>query len=107
MKGAWVNLLVGLVVVGVSIPLWLEKVPMNNWYGVRIPKSYESDEAWYKLNRFGGQAGVVVGLVITLIGAACLVWPPRSEALALLLLFLPAFMMMPLLVAVFWYAGRI
>jgi hypothetical protein len=53
------NIGLGLLLIGVSIlcfglviPLYLEKVGMNYLYGVRFPRSFESDRAWYKINKY-------------------------------------------------------
>ena len=107
MKAAWVNLVLGLVLLGFSIPMWLEKVPMNRWYGVRIQKSFESEENWYRINRFGGMLGVLTGLAIALVGVACLLWPPAGQGLELLLLFVPSALVLPWLVATLWYASKL
>ena len=53
----------GLLVV-VALPLALRLVPMNRFYGVRIPEAFESDERWYDINAFGGRALAVYGLVL-------------------------------------------
>ena len=31
------------------------KIPMNFWYGFRIPKSFQSDELWFTINEYGGK----------------------------------------------------
>lgn len=61
---------IAVLVFALSVPLLRGKVRMNRWYGVRIPKSFESDANWYALNHHGAKqlmvyaAGVLaVGLV--------------------------------------------
>ncbi len=48
----WVgHVFIGLLIIILSIPLALQRIKMNRWYGVRLAKSYESDEHWYAINR--------------------------------------------------------
>ena len=49
------NILVGGLLLALSIPLIKGKVKMNYLYGVRFKKSFESEENWYALNRYGGR----------------------------------------------------
>ena len=70
-----------LLTIFISLPLIRGKVKMNDWYGVRIPAAFESDAAWYELNRYGGRLLVVWGLGIAflaLIGG----FLPRSAWIA-------------------------
>jgi len=43
-------ILVGCVGIALGFPLMKRKVKMNRWYGVRIPKSFQSEEHWFKIN---------------------------------------------------------
>ncbi len=106
MMAAWANLLVGLLLIGISIPMWLEKVPMNGWYGFRIAKSFESDENWYRINKFGGLAGIACGALITLVGVACFLWPPQNQSIELLLVLASSFLVLPMVIATLWYSSR-
>ena len=47
-------LLVGLFLIGLGIPLIVEKVPPNNWYGFRVAKTFSSESIWYAANRAAG-----------------------------------------------------
>lgn len=49
------HLLVGGLSLALSIPLIKGKVKMNYLYGVRFKKSFESEERWYEINRYGGR----------------------------------------------------
>ena len=55
-------LCVPLVMIGLSIPLILEKVPPNGWYGFRIPKTMSSPAIWYPANKLGGQYFIAAGI---------------------------------------------
>jgi uncharacterized membrane protein len=52
-----------LLFMTLGIPLILQKVPPNALYGVRIPASFKSPEAWYRINYLGGWLLVGVGIV--------------------------------------------
>jgi len=83
------NLVIGLVVIGVSIPLVLKWVPKNRWYGVRLKKSLKSDENWYAINSYGGKWMIAVGAVLAAIGALTLDIDIQQEWLLKALSFAP------------------
>ncbi len=66
------NVFCAIVCIALSIPLLRGRVKMNSWYGVRFAKSFESDEAWYDINRFGAQRMILWSVVIAAIGVGCL-----------------------------------
>ena len=65
----WVNVGLGLLLIGVSIPLALGKVPPNWLYGFRTRKTMSSPEIWYPANRALGRDGIVAGIVVTIASA--------------------------------------
>jgi hypothetical protein len=56
----------GLVLVGISIPLILGKIPPNGWYGFRVRKTMENPEIWYPVNQFAGKRLLLASLVFSL-----------------------------------------
>ena len=50
---------------GISMPL-LEKVPPNDWYGFRVPKTFLNERIWYAANRAAGYDLLWTGVAITL-----------------------------------------
>jgi magnesium transporter len=58
----------GLIFVSTSIPLVLRKIPPNSFYGIKVPKAYESPELWYKLNAKGGRIMIAYGAIMAAIG---------------------------------------
>jgi hypothetical protein len=46
---------VGILTFCVCLPLICRKVPMNRFYGIRIPQSFVSAERWYDINAYGGR----------------------------------------------------
>ncbi len=75
------NTFCGLLIGLLAIPLIKEKVKMNNWYGVRFAKSYESEENWRKINRKGGIYMLAWSIPIFLLGLSCFVQPKLKGAL--------------------------
>lgn len=73
----------GFILIAVSIPLCLGKIKMNRFYGFRIQKAFESEENWYRINRFGAKALMCWSVVIITIGIACLyIEPPHVMTVA-------------------------
>jgi len=57
--------LVGLLFVGISIPLIQGHVPPNRYYGFRTPKTLSDPVIWYEVNRASGRDLLLAGLFIT------------------------------------------
>ena len=81
--------LVGVLFVGLSIPLIEDRVPPNRYYGFRTPKTLSDPEIWYKVNRISGADLFLGGAVITISSLMMLVlaqaWQPQHVAITLLL----------------------
>ena len=63
---------VGLLFVGLSIPLIQERVPPNSTYGFRTAKSLSDPRIWYEINRISGLDLLIAGVLITLGSVAML-----------------------------------
>lgn len=63
----------GLLLVGLSIPLLLGKVPPNPWYGFRVPSTLADATLWYKVNRHMARWLLMTG-ILTAAGAFLLYW---------------------------------
>lgn len=72
---AILTLLSGVLVFLLSVPLIRRKVPMNHYYGVRTPASFESDERWYDINAYGGRLMAYGSLPIAATGLVGLFLP--------------------------------
>ena len=53
--------IVGIIYIGLGIPLLLGRIPPNAWYGCRTQKTLSSDEIWYPVNRVTGRYMIVSG----------------------------------------------
>src|SRR3954465_13437759 len=60
-------LFMGLLFTALSLPLMLKKVPPNNWYGFRTPKTLSDEKIWYEANRISAQGMALVGVVLILL----------------------------------------
>jgi len=63
--------LFGLLLIGLAIPLLLDKIPPNGWYGFRVPSTLYNPDIWYKVNRYAARWMVFSG-IITVIAAILL-----------------------------------
>jgi len=69
------NIFVGLFFIALFIPLVKRKIKMNRWYGVRIPKTFKSEENWYKINEYGGRVFIYWSIPMLLLGILFLSLP--------------------------------
>jgi uncharacterized membrane protein len=68
------TLLVPLVIMVLSIPMILGKVPRNRWYGFRTTYTLSSDEVWYRANKISGIAVLIAGVLWLAIRYAVPAW---------------------------------
>ncbi|MBU1700863.1 MAG: SdpI family protein [Candidatus Eisenbacteria bacterium] len=66
------QIILGLVIAALCIPLIRGRVPRNRFYGFRFPQSLESDANWFAINRFGGRRLFIWSIVFVILGAAIL-----------------------------------
>ncbi len=67
--------LLGVLSIGVGLPLYWNKIPPNPFYGIRIPKALESEESWYTINHVGGKKIVVAGIYFIMLALILLFSP--------------------------------
>lgn len=77
-KTAVTLLVVGIVLILVSFPLYLGKIKRNSVYGFRISKAFESEENWYAINRYGARAMMLWSVVLAIFGIACMYVQPQN-----------------------------
>lgn len=97
--------LVGLVFVGLSLPLIQERIPPNRFYGFRTPRTLSDPKIWYRVNRISGSDLFIAGALITISSLTMLVfaqaWKPDHVVLTLLLV------MVFSLTGVLWHGFRV
>jgi uncharacterized membrane protein len=84
----------------VSIPLALDLVPRNRFYGFRTRKTLSDDAIWYAANRFGARALMVSSLVYLLLSALLPYDKNRQDNFSVWAVHLASFVI-PLAVGVF------
>lgn len=89
------NIFVGLLITILCIPLVKRKIKMNGWYGMRIPKSFKSEENWYKINEYGGKLFIYWSIPILLIGIISLFLPALGEKEITILSLAPLLVILP------------
>lgn len=98
----------GLVIVGLAIPLALEKIGPNPLYGFRVEKTLKDKRIWYLANSYAGFRLIAAGLVIS-IGAAILYCLPglKIETYAITLFVLVLTSVIVVLAQSFWYLSKL
>ena len=67
--------LVGLLCIGLSIPLLHDKIKPNPFYGVRLRQSLQSDAAWFAINRYWAKRMIGWAGFLVILGSASFVVP--------------------------------
>ncbi len=98
----------GALLTLISVPLVLRKVPMNHFYGVRIPKAFASDSNWYAINAYGGKLLLGYGLAVVAFGllARNSAPAPTNPWMALFMV-APLVLVLPVLGLILSYAHRL
>lgn len=105
---AYVHCGIGLLTVLISVPLVLRKVPMNHWYGVRLPKAFASERNWYAINAYGGRWLIVYGIWLMVFGLFAGPYaPPASSPWSGVFVVGPLLVLFPLLLLINAYARRL
>jgi Protein kinase domain/SdpI/YfhL protein family/SLBB domain len=73
------TMLMGMLLWGLALPLWLRLVPRNSFYGVRLPSTLVSDERWYEVNVVFGKQLFWWSLTIIGAGIAGFYQLPRHQ----------------------------
>jgi len=90
------NIITGLVVIAVCIPLLRGKIAINRWYGIRFKRSFESEESWYAINRYGAQRMILWSVIIVTIGILSFFIPASgSRILPLIISSAPVLLLIP------------
>ena len=58
--------IVGILYIGLGIPLLLGRVPPNGFYGCRTKKTLSNERIWYAVNRVTGRDLIIGGVAIVL-----------------------------------------
>jgi uncharacterized membrane protein len=58
------NVIIGIVLMIIALPMIANKIPPNPFYGFRVKKTLENPEIWYKVNEYSGWRFFIAGAVI-------------------------------------------
>jgi SdpI/YfhL protein family len=104
---ALTNIAVALLLIGLNIPLLKGKIKMNNFYGMRIGRSFESDEMWYKINKFGAKRFIIWSFPLLIVGIVSIFMNPFSEPVSVFLTFMPCLLIIIPTIQVLLYSNRL
>jgi hypothetical protein len=68
----------GLLLAVISVPLILQKIGPNPWYGFRVRKTLDDPAIWYPVNAYAGKRLLAVGILNSL-SAVLLFFVPGLE----------------------------
>jgi hypothetical protein len=81
---------------------------MNYWYGVRFKKSFESDENWYKINKYGSQQLIKWSYLLIGIGIITFFIPfKNNETFIIIFSLVPVFIIIPPVIKTYRYARKL
>jgi len=83
-----INLVTGLLFIVLGVPLAKRKIPMNYWYGFRLPKAFKSPELWYDINAYGGRQMVIWSIPVLITAVACFFIPVCDDTHPMVVVFL-------------------
>ena len=63
----------GMLMVALAIPMILQRVKPNPWYGFRTRKTLSDPDIWYPANRYAGKALLAAGAVVA-VASLVLYW---------------------------------
>ncbi len=75
----WLFGVVGMLWIGLGIPLVRGKVRPNPWYGVRVRATLEDERLWYPVNRLCGFGMAIVGLLMVVTSVFLAAFPVRQD----------------------------
>jgi hypothetical protein len=58
------NIVFGILLILISIPLYLEKIKPNGLYGFRVRRTIEHPEIWYPVNKYSARWLIASGLAL-------------------------------------------
>ena len=89
------HILIAFIIFLLSIPLAKGKVSRNYLYGIRTSKALESDENWYKINKYGARQLMIWSIPLALIGLAVIFIPIKNDFLYTLSICAPLLYIIP------------
>jgi uncharacterized membrane protein len=79
---------IGAVFIILGIPLLLEKVKPNWFYGFRTPTTIKNKDLWYKVNKQVGREFIIAGIIVLLCSIFMLIFQPILTLIQLIIILL-------------------
>lgn len=76
----------GIIFSIISIPLIKRKIKINNWYGIRLPQTMESEPVWYEVNERAGKYLFLFGILLSLLSVILYYFPFIDEVYTIFIL---------------------
>ncbi len=92
----------GLLIIVLHVPLYFQLIGPNPHWGVRIAKSFECKENWYRINRYWAKQAIVWGGFIVLLGLGCFL-PLSDDRWVYMALVLPLIATIPPIIMIWRY----
>lgn len=81
---------------------------MNYWYGFRLKKSFEYDENWYKINKYGAQHLINRSPLLIQIGIITFFIPfGYNETLIIFFSLVPVYVIISLVIKTYLYTKKL
>lgn len=62
-----------LLLILVSVPMVMRRVPPNAFYGLRTPKTLSNPQIWYEANRRAG-VNLIIAALLTMVFCGAVMW---------------------------------
>ena len=79
---------IGAVFIFLGIPLLLEKVKPNWFYGFRTPTIVKDRDLWYKVNKQVGREFIIAGIILIIGSIFMLIFQPILTLIQLIIILL-------------------
>jgi uncharacterized membrane protein len=98
----------GALTMAACLPLLKGQVKPNVLYGIRMAKSFESDENWFKMNRYGARQMMLWAAVMMAFGFVAFFLPLRgNETLAVIVGLVPVLLLFIPVIRIYRYSKMI
>ena len=83
-----VFIFIGAVFIVLGIPLLLEKVKPNWFYGFRTPTIVKNKDLWYKVNKQVGREFIIAGIILMIGSIYMIIFQPVLTLIQLIIILL-------------------
>jgi len=84
----FIFILIGAFFILLGIPLLLEKVKPNWFYGFRTPKTVRNKDFWYIVNKQVGREFIIAGIIVVIGSIFMIIFQPILTLIQLIIILL-------------------